>query len=215
MYASEKQPLSAIGRQTSFHGPEVELSVVEADVDNTIIYLHKQTLSTLHMQSSDLAVLTGPRRETLVNVTHDDQYGVSPGSVRMSTFLRKQVFSAPHRGSDTVTVTPWQEPGNELVCEKLLVQPVGESLQEHGITGIDLYRPYLKPYFSIERPVNKGDFILAYKDDNEKQAVEFRVVAASPHMGIVKPKISKVYYEPDPVWRDPSKGPPRGCCVVL
>ncbi|KAI6673282.1 hypothetical protein NL676_001188 [Syzygium grande] len=164
------------------------------DDDNSVVFLHPETMKKLQLFRGDTILVKGKKRKDTVCIVVADDTCREP-KIRMNEVVRSNLRV---RLGDVVSV---HQCADLKYGKRVHILPVDDTIE--GITG-DLFDAYLKPYFlEAYRPVRKGDLFLVR---GGRRSVEFKVIETDPAEYCVVAPDTEIYLQGEPVRREDENG---------
>ncbi|KAF8007700.1 hypothetical protein BT93_K1639 [Corymbia citriodora subsp. variegata] len=158
--------------------------------DNSVIFLHPETIKKLQLFRCDTILVKGKKRKDTVCIIGADDTCGEP-KIRMNEVVRSNLRVGV---GDVVSV---HQCADVKYGKRVHILPVDDTIE--GITG-DLFDAYLKPYFlETYRPVRKGDLFLVR---GGMRSVEFKVIETDPAEYCVVAPDTEIFCEGEPVRRE-------------
>ncbi|XP_010035971.2 cell division control protein 48 homolog E [Eucalyptus grandis] len=162
--------------------------------DNSVIFLHPETMKKLQLFRCDTILVKGKKRKNTVCIVDADDTCEEP-KIGMNEVVRSNLRV---RVGDVVSV---HQCADVKYGKRVHILPVDDTIE--GITE-DLFDAYLKPYFlETYRPVRKGDLFLVRR---EMRSVEFKVIETDNAEYCIVAPDTEIYLEGEPVKRKGENG---------
>ncbi|KAH0911980.1 cell division control protein 48 homolog D isoform X2 [Brassica rapa] len=158
--------------------------------DNSIVYLHPETMEKLQLFRGDTVLIKGKKRKDTVCIALPDDTCEEP-KIRMNKVVRSNLRV---RLGDVISLHQFPDVkyGN-----RVHVLPIDDTIE--GVTG-NIFDAYLKPYFlEAYRPVKKGDLFLVR---GGMRSIEFKVIETDPAEYCVVAPNTEIFCEGEPIKRE-------------